>query len=606
MYHTADALNITILADTNRDGKVDVSGDTDVLGKGTWTENLGAVFLANIGDTDRRCSKRITDQTAEEDLDKCHDASDNVQRNPKHLASLRTVPCAEVSASTKGFIHVTGELASENVRLFVKEAEEWVFISANHTFTAEDLKAGLELGIDSRDVRRPGGWNGKAEVHFTVRDGSATATDSVMLRVAPVLSHHHGQLTERVFTTRANYNNSQVEFVSDLKHHVAEAGISEAVFLFPQDDIWTQDFFEPGYTSMPGPNGPIMLRVMIRSAQRYRPSGRQVFQFLRSDSVGAVQHLGDGDTTDSTGNLETIPPYTYRGKAYPAGRIIMGSQQGVPPVIFPFLQAQETQAPLELDTSWLAVGHVDEFLQFLPAKNERGWVLMADDPLAGLDILRKASAEGHGSVRAYSRGRLPHDPSSGHPGHDTIDEVFQKANFTGINHYSADRIQANIDILKRETGITDDDIIRVPSLFYFVGSGNGTSADNGTRPSDDDTLSSGNIARSSENIATPLAIVEAARPPGLVRRQVATPDQVIAHHPGTVNGLVLTDSQVLAPNPWGPVVDGKDILAEAVSMAYAKAGFNITFVDDWFSHHLGGGEVHCGSNSWRRAEAPWW
>lgn len=89
---SSHSLKAAILADTNRDGKVDVLGDSDIAGKETWTEQRGALFLANIGDTNGRCSYNITDDTPDMDLDNCHDAFDNVQRNPKFLAPLRTVP----------------------------------------------------------------------------------------------------------------------------------------------------------------------------------------------------------------------------------------------------------------------------------------------------------------------------------------------------------------------------------------------------------------------------------------------------------------------------------------------------------------------------------
>lgn len=39
-----------------------------------------------------------------------------------------------------------------------------------------------------------------------------------------------------------------------------------------------------------------------------------------------------------------------------------------------FLQAQQVQAPVRLYSDWLCVGHVDEFLSFVPAqKKVRSW-----------------------------------------------------------------------------------------------------------------------------------------------------------------------------------------------------------------------------------------
>ncbi|KAJ4320203.1 hypothetical protein N0V84_005988 [Fusarium piperis] len=627
----AYGLKATILADTNRDGKVDVKGDSDIKAKTTWTPERGALFLANIGDTNQRCSKiwgpsqDIPFVDGEGYLDECNDAIGNVQRNPKYLAPLRTLPIAKLSASAKGRVHVTNKVAASKVRIFVKEGTEWTYVGANYTFTAEDLRGGLELGIDARDVRRPKGWDGKAQVHFTVSDGAQKATDSVALRVAPVLTHHHVQPAERVFSTGADEDIIQGRFVADLEKNAAAAGIDEPVFLFDNGDIWTQDFFEPGYTSIPGPDGPIVLRVMIRSVQSTRYSGRDVFHQLRNDKVGAVQHHGDGDTIDSTGNLETIPPYKYKGKNYPAGRIIQGQWEGRKPLMFNFLKAQQVQDPVALDTAWLAVGHVDEFLQFLPSDNERGWVLVVDDPVAGVELLKKASREGHGSMKALSRPHLPgEDPVEYCLPKETIDQVLKLKKFESINKMAAQRIEGNIAILKRETGLTDDEIFRVPATFYYAFSDGWTcniSPTNSTNPGAIPTPgpfstpgpstgpSLSKKAVGGGPVFKAKSIIEAAQPHGPVhigRREVDEKNQLVAFYPGTVNGVVLADSFVLAPKPWGPVIDGEDIIAKAVQETYARASFNVTFQDDWFSHHVGMGEVHCGTNTWRTTDTKWW
>lgn len=593
MAQTGHALRATILADTNRDGKVDVEGDTDVDGKQTWTNESGALFLANIGDTDRRCSQDITDETPDKALGQCHDASGTAQRNPKYLAPIRTVPNTDLSSDASGYIYITDEVAAEKARIFLREGDDWTYVDSNHTFTAQKLKDGLELGIDSRDVRRPD-WNGKATVHFRITDGDEEVEDFVALRVAPILTHHHGQAAERVFTTtgegKADYSR---QLVTDFKNHTAQAGIEKEVYVFDDFDVWSQDFFEPSYSSIPGPEGPIVLRIMVRSSQSTRASGRQVFKNLRSDTVGAVQFLRDGDTIDSTGNLETIPPYTHEGKSYPAGRIIMGTQSDKEPLIMPLLRAQETQNPVILDTSWLYVGHVDEFVHFLPADNERGWVMMICDPLAAIGILQKASKDGHGGKRAISRPEFDYDMGLCVPDL-TIDEQLAKPDLVALNEKAAKSIEGNVDILKHETGITDDEIFHVPAVFYYVSDADGSCGDNNSS------------SRSSQELAPRfLDQTEAIGLPRLERRQQSG-KRLVADVPDAINGVVLSDSYYLAPNPWGPLIDGKDIMAEAITAAYAKVNYTVHYMDDWYSLHLSSSEIHCGSNTWRNADDIWW
>lgn len=575
---------------------MDVTGDTDIAGKDTWTDKRGALFLANIGDTNQRCSALINDSTENSLLDQCHDASDDVQRNPKYLAPLKSVPCPELSDAATGIIEVSGAGAAERVRIFRKEHNDWVYVTPDYIFSAQDLKAGLDLGIDARDVRRPDVWDGRVTVHFEICDGAQTANDSVALRVAPVLTHHHLQLASQVFTVESGQQDPQSKFAQDLQANVMKAGITKPTILLPMiwGDKWAQDFFEPGYMSIPGPNGAIMLRVMIRSTQSERLSGRMVFSKLRSNTVGAVQYLskeGFSASIDSTGNLETIPPHTHNGKSYPVGRTIMGSFEGNQPHVVKFLNAQEVQPTVNIDTTWLKVGHTDEFLQFLPAKNERGWVMMVCDPIAGLEILKKAKADGLGGLKAQSRPSFPTDNGGCLPS-DTIDDVLNRDNFTSIQTYAANSIQTNIDIIKRETGLKDGEIIRVPSLFY-----------------DRDFVCPGD--NKTESTALALKSIFAAgmshdRAKMLHRRQLPGVVQVEAFYPGTINGLVMSNTQVLAPNPWGPVINGKDVIAEAVTAAYRKVNYTVVYQDDWLSHHVEGGEVHCGSNSIRDPTTPWW
>ncbi|PQK10499.1 hypothetical protein BB8028_0002g08210 [Beauveria bassiana] len=671
-------------------------GDTDTVGKETWTDDVGALFLANIVDTDRRCSSQITGTCASElgaifnatlppetpvldprlpdlpkngsmkqwldsldenqrslyddfllqkeeykkfnDVDRkiaaCNDASDDVLRNATYLAPLRTRPIPGLGDSATGTITVTRALAASKVRLFYKQEIDgkWVFITSNYTFGAQELKAGLELGIDARDVRRPGGWDGRATVQFRVKDQGREAQDSVALRVAPVLTQHHGQVAKQLLTSQFDNvdgrDPANEYFVEEFRKVSTSLGLQSPVHAFEGcEELWTQDFFEPGYMSMPGPSGPVSLHIMIRSAQNWRVSGRMVFRDLRSNTVGAVQHLANGGSTDSTGNLETIPPYSYNGKSYPAGRTVLGSQTEEPYMV-EFLEAQEIQAPIHLNTSWLLVGHTDEFFQFLPANNTLGWILMADDPLAGLDMLLQAQQAGHGKDKAVSRPRAPHDPQAWHVT-TTIDELLDDPEFVTLQNKSASSIADNIKILKRETGLTDADIIRLPGLFELdIGDETivpsrwkyAENAENGTSQ-----LSS----RRGVGNKKILSVLEAGTPPSHLRQSrrrrrggskgAGSPGHrrqsgfenkngpVVALYPGTINSVVVDKKQIIAANPWGPIIDGRDVLRAATDEAYAKAGYTVRYVDDWFTHHVHEGEVHCGSNAIRHLPGDqWW
>ncbi|KAI9150756.1 Protein-arginine deiminase type-4 [Paramyrothecium foliicola] len=592
LFSVASAFTATILADTNRDGVID---NLDFEEKKIWSSSRGALFLANIVDTDKRCSSQITRDTADIALDFCHDAADDILRNPRYIAPLVTQPISGLNPKAQGSIYVAEPSAAAKVRIFHKGVNgSWTFVTAEHIFGAAELEKGLELGIDARDVRRPGGWDGRATVRFTVSNGSeGTSDDAVALRVAPVLTHNHAQAAERIFiTTIATSPHEQ--FVRELHRNVDS--IARVQEMRDAGEYWTQDFFETGYSSIPGPNGPVVVRILLRSAQFYRSAGRTIFSELRDGNTGAVSTGNGGIAADSTGNLETIPPYTHNGKAYPAGRVIYSPQWGVIPKILPFLEAQEVQAPLGLDAEWLSVGHVDEFLQFVPVDSKRGWVLMVDDPLKGLALLEKAVADGNGDQRAFSRPNFPYDSYDGGKCVPTltIKQVLGLNDFAAANKLAAERINTNIEVLKQETGISDDEILRLPATFYnqnpVCDIWRSRFASAPTRPGQ-------------------LNIVEAATPPrNVIRRQnEGSFDKTIrAFHPAIINGVVLTNSTVLAPNPWGPVIDGRDILLAEAEDIYAKAGYKVIWQDDWFSFHVRLGEIHCGTNTWRSTGGAWW
>ncbi|KAH8429254.1 protein-arginine deiminase domain-containing protein [Aspergillus melleus] len=568
-----------IRADTNRDGLVDLAGDSDLNGKSHWTETRGALFLPNIGDTDRRCSREalVGPRLSNARLDDCHDAADDIQRAPELMAVVRTVPMSGLSSNATGSISIAEEVARDNVRIFRPDGSSWVYVGSNHTFGQDELTAGLTLGVDGRDTRRPGGWDGRVTLQFTVRQGDWHSSDTVQLRVAPVLVHHHLQRVGQVLAVRGNASASPWvdRYSHDLALVVREAGLAADIHLFETgEDVWVQDFVEPGFATMPGPDGPVAIRIMIRSPQDERVAGRQLFESFRRSGVGAVQHLGGAnEEINSGGNVEAVPPHSLNGRAWPAGRVLMGAHGARQHHLLPYLQAQETQEPILLDTDWLAIGHVDEFLQFLPADTERGWVAMVDDPRAAIDLLRTLRDEGHGGLHALSRNESRTPRGCNGWGCDpapvpatTIEQLLSDEKLMQVNLRCADRIDANLDILKREVGLTDDAVLRIPALFR-----------NHPFPEEEG--------------------------PEVTQATL----KVGAFFPGAVNNLVLTGFRTcVAPNPWGPSPNGTDVLAEAIRRQYAKLGIEIKFIDDWTSHHVEGGEVHCGSNTLRDMSQPWW
>uniref|UniRef100_A0A452V7N9 Peptidyl arginine deiminase 2 n=1 Tax=Ursus maritimus TaxID=29073 RepID=A0A452V7N9_URSMA len=243
---------------------------------------------------------------------------------------------------------------------------------------------------------------------------------------------------------------------------------------------------------------------------------------------------------DSFGNLEVSPPVTVNGKTYPLGRILIGSSfplsggRRMTKVVRDFLQAQQVQAPVELYSDWLTVGHVDEFMTFVPipgTKKFRG----------------EKQREGHGEAIMFkglggmSSKRI------------TINKILSNESLVQENQYFQRCLDWNRDILKKELGLTEQDIIDLPALFKM----------------DEDR-------------------------------------QARAYFPNMVNMIVL-DKDLGIPKPFGPQVDEVCCLETHVRSLLEPLGLCCTFVDDISAYHKFLGEVHCGTNVRRKPFSfKWW
>lgn len=583
----------TILADTNRDGVVN-GQDTDH--KHMWTSSQGAIFLPNIGDEHHRCAIEDSVGTPLSNLElaACNDASGDVLITPRLAAPLHTLPIQGLSQDAIGTIYTSPPETLERVRVFWKHghntclSSDWTLLQPEFTFNATAISKGLTLAIDGRElVTDTAVWNGKVDVVFEITDSGRKAADFVAMRQAPVLVHHHLHKPDRVvtFQTDKGVSKWQEPFIKTL-HDILGKLPSQLPLLVLNDsiEVWGQDFMEPAFASMPGPNGPVSLRILLRSAQSTRPNGRKVFEQLRGPGVGGWQPgLGSGfgwEEINSGGNIETIPPYVSRsGTHYRSGRVLLGKHFDKYPaqLFINFLEAQGEQTPLFLEVGWLVAGHIDEMVQFLPHNNTLGFKMAIPDTRSALGIFRKLNTAGRGATVLLSymgdmtpdHGALFVDPTLRNR---TVNYLLSDNEFIKTNEYAQHFLDSNLALLLQELPIEEKDVIRVPTLWKDT-----------TYP----------WPRSSDGVPTRL------------HRVLPGQKQLQPLYPSAINGLVL-GKDYIAPKLWGPVVDGKDILEDAIRDVYEKEGMAVTFIDDYMSHHVRGGEVHCGTNTMRDTSIVWW
>jgi protein-arginine deiminase len=559
--------------DVNRDGVISLDDPSDDLPG--WDASHGAVFLANIDDDQKTCPTLST--LSDSELAKCNDAADEVVNGADDLLDLARIQIRPWPTAPDGMVATVTvpDAQWDKIRLFKKTNGEFTRFLLGTDIAADELRAGVELAIEAKDiVRDPAVWDGRVELTLEVAPSAESgltlepAKDTAVLRVAPVLTFHHLEPALTVYASKMAYPGS-TDFRTDIRDGLTAAGSTATFSEQTSDDPWIQDFMEPGYMSMPAPGGEQhAIRVFYRSANleqnstKYplRPAGRIVFTRLRGKDVAGVQQYDPAanrytQSLNSFGNHETIPPHSYNGEDYPFGRVLRGYTASFhgDDSFAKMIDAQAVQPPVNINTEWLLVGHVDETISFIKAPTPRGWVALVGDPNGAKKMLEAEVQNGNGGVKMFVGKNFVTWQGQEIPAEVTISQVLANTDIMSQSSAAAANIDAQIAILKSETGLTDEEIIRIPFLFEDGGGG------------------------------------------------------ALAYIPGMVNGLLLDDQNFLPPDPHGPVINGKDIFKDKMEQLLAPFGVNVRWVEDWDLYHAMAGEVHCGTNAARKIpNAKWW
>jgi protein-arginine deiminase len=535
--------------DADRDGTV----DDDRNGLDTWefgAGKKGAIIVCN-NDGDGAASR------SDNADDAINAGNDRDEITP--LVIRRTGPPAP--ADWKATLSVSAA-DKDRIRIFESRstgAREVLGPRQGATFTFPDLAfAERELGMEA--VRYAGtDFDGEITITFTLTKGAAgTETESGKVRVAPWVMPNHLDKAEKVFVV--NLGSFNRRFIRELSGHVTAAGCT--LQQHTSGDQWMQDCMEFGLSGHSGTG----FRSVIR-APRNRPL-KTFPRTLRKADLGYHEpgSLSPDTTFDSTGNLECTPPVTSRaGKTFPFGRIYFGPGrpgEELDADTKTFLEKQIVQAPIEIDTNWLLVGHVDEIISFVPAPGGKKFKLLLASPRLAYEILRDNQAS-NGSARMLVGRKFP-DVSS-RSAEVSIDDflttgipsVHPRLAASHLEPYN-DARQADLDAirgqLESELGLEADDILEVPIIFA----------------------------------------------------DITVRDLADALTAGMVNMLVINDHCIF-PTPFGPVVGGKDLFEDDLVQKLTALGLTPHSLDDWFEYHVLLGEVHCGTNTLRApTSVKWW
>ena len=475
--------------------------------------------VANIDDDDGNGTKDWDDDLFDEDNDLA-----SYEIPEAYFELLEEGESLKITQNSDGFrIHLDGDLKTN---------------SEDDFFKLDDGDTVIE--IEMQGFKTIGSFT----LERIDEDKDVVESTDVEVISAPMVINHHLQPYEHVYAMSGTSFVNNQQFISGFEAALGSNFTSYDVRNY-EWDVWLQDEVE--FANVYSPESRI--DIVIDSIRDRGLDPLPEDEWEGPDMPIYTWGEGQANSQDSFGNLEASPPVTVDGVEYPYGRIYYGifnyfGENTITESLANQLDSQVVQEPFTLDITWLCVGHVDEFITFVPdASSEKGFKLLITDVDAGYDFLE--SLDSNMSIPQYSDH-----------GYTTVGQILNDSHLQGLNEdIQLDYLDPAWEALQTELGLTEDDVIRIPMLFEEAPQCGGGTA----------TLM-----------------------------------------PSTVNMVVATgadgaSADLIMPDPYfrsNVSNQSGDVFIEHVN-SLLPAGNTPHWIDDWNDYHMMLGEVHCGSNTLR-------
>jgi Protein-arginine deiminase (PAD)/PKD domain len=682
--------------DVDADRNTTLDDTADDIGEDAWTNTRGAIFGVNLDRDGSRTAGAvpIPDAVDFDDAGRptnedflIDNAADALDVTPVMLRGLGT----PLPAGIRAFLKVAEREDIESIHVFkaiaAGETSFWGALGSRTggapqplefdvtdlvnpgsvTFVGAGPAGDVTFGIEGMFFRNTGpvnAFDGEIDLTLEFRNGAMVVfSDAVRLKVAPWIMVPHTQPSTQIWALDAGADNAS--FRQNAAAAAGYRGLDHSAQLNTATPAtgqtqWFQDHVETGYYERPGgPKTIATFRLPYNRGGNPQPEWVP-FNLLRPNFATFQHGVNMGPDTGAPtsgsggygGNVEVLPPTaTHR-----LGRIVVGDTRSDP--LRTFFDSQEVQAPVQIPTRWLGVGHVDEVMAFTASGTG---VVIADprDAYATLDAIPVAD---RGKSVFFATGALPVDgtvtagpaaPNRLNVGIDLTGTTWGfvriyrgtgigqvgRISARGVGFLEVDRVWntgtkviagggvvntifSNMFVVAPNapgwivTPAAGDQFVLVEGTRFWAGPlGDGTPAILTVEELlADADLRALNETDAHNEIATARTTVQTAAGGGLTfinvpvlyvgdRAGFATGRSGVAFNPGLSN-VQLAGGLSFFPRQFGPRnAAGDDLFERSTRLRVPTA----EFVDDWDLYHRLEGEVHCGSTVLRvPPPLSWW
>ncbi|HIK27917.1 MAG: protein-arginine deiminase domain-containing protein [Oscillatoriaceae bacterium SKW80] len=425
-----------LFGDTNRDGILDTK---DYFKRHYWNWKKGAIILFNNDD---------------DDGNKSLDWQDKLINGDKDIEDLAKLKFKVGSNFAKAkLVLEADEKASPYINIFQKDEGGWKLVNADGK-SALAYNRDILFGVEAKQFANKD-WNGLLRLKaLAIQDGKIVAEDTIKMRVSPWIMLPNTAPVVEMYVSDRGKNNSQ--FISQIR--AIASSINTTVQVVPGGNTWMQDTMKIGYVQFPNQsrlqNFSVVLESHLKSnARSLLNNDFGWFEISKPRQLDVFNQWIDG-----YGNLQVTPPLP----GFPLGRIYYGKAGSVSfhPEVLDFIKAQEIQGtPVEIDTSWLMIRHVDEVINFISTPSGTPLMLVVS-PEAGVNLLKELFYKGYGKAKINRELKEQ----------TTVEAALNNKNLIEYNlKLQRENVNPIIVKLKKEFNLKDEQIIPIPAMFGYGG-----------------------------------------------------------------------------------------------------------------------------------------